>query len=99
MPLTINFTHPPAITRLKQSNTHGRYMALNCVPNQNVTIVSWLNWHHTYSTAITIGSMSIIILPIKATTTQLTQQNNNMKKYSAGRPLKIPRMKWIIFSI
>ena len=47
----------PEIITLKPSKTQGRYIALNWVPNQKLTIVSLFNWHQTYRTLRTIGSI------------------------------------------
>lgn len=54
---TVGKFYPPAIIKLNPSKTHGRYIALNWVPNQKFTIVSLFNWHQTYSTLSTIGSI------------------------------------------
>lgn len=43
--------------KLNPNNTHGKYIALKRVPNQKVTITSLFNWHHTYNTLKTIGSI------------------------------------------
>ncbi len=39
MPIS-SMTPPPAMIMLKAKRTHGRYMALNWVPNQKLTITS-----------------------------------------------------------
>jgi len=39
--------YPPAIIKLNPSKTQGRYIALNWVPNQKLTIVSLFSWHQT----------------------------------------------------
>lgn len=44
--------------KLNAKNTQGKYIALNVVPNQKVTIVSLFNWHHTYKILKTIQSIS-----------------------------------------
>ena len=49
MPMS-SMTPPPAMIMLKAKRTHGRYIALNWVPNQKLTITSLFSWHHTYST-------------------------------------------------
>jgi hypothetical protein len=38
-----SFTNPPLSIMLNANNIHGKYMALNCVPNQNCTITSRLS--------------------------------------------------------
>lgn len=56
MPTTENMPPFDKIT-LNANNTHGKYMALNLVPNQKLTIVSLFSWHQTYSTDRIIGSI------------------------------------------
>ena len=68
------------MTRLNANRTQGKYMALNCVPNQNVTMVSLLSWHQTYIMDITIGSISIGMAMKSATMVDSSQLNINMKK-------------------
>lgn len=54
----MRLTYPPDIISLKPNKTQGRYIALNCDPNQKLTMTSLFNWHHTYRTLSTIGSIS-----------------------------------------
>lgn len=63
MPISENIS-PLDKIKLKASNTHGRYIALKRVPNQNVTITSLFIWHQTYSTDKTIGSISICTIRV-----------------------------------
>lgn len=44
--------------KLNPSNTHGKYMALNRVPNQKLTITSLFSWHQMYSTDRINGSIN-----------------------------------------
>lgn len=83
-------TYPPDVIMVNPKKTHGKYMALNLVPNQKVTITSLLSWHHTYITAATMGSMRNIIPPSKDAITQVIQQNSNRKRQSAGLCAKTP---------
>ncbi len=69
---------PPAMIMLNAKRTHGRYMALNWVPNQNCTITSLLSWHQTYSIERTKGSMRKGMLMNKATMTLHSQQKSNI---------------------
>lgn len=43
--------------KLNASSTHGKYIALNRVPNQKLTMTSLFNWHQMYSTDKIIGSI------------------------------------------
>lgn len=44
--------------KLNPNSTHGKYIALNRVPNQKLTMTSLFNWHQMYSTDKIIGSIS-----------------------------------------
>ena len=65
---------------LKPNRTHGRYMALNWVPNQKLTMVSLFNWHHTYRMDITMGSIRKGMDRPRATITASSQLNKSMNK-------------------
>lgn len=75
------FTHPPEIISLKANRTHGRYMALNCEPNQKLTMTSLFNWHHTYKTLNTIGSIS----SYKNKTKIIKNKNKNKNVFSSTK--------------
>ena len=60
--------------------THGRYMALNCVPNQKVTMVSLLIWHQTYRMDITMGSIRTGKLRKRPMMTERIKLKANMKQ-------------------
>ena len=62
------------------NSTHGRYMALNCVPNQKLTIVSLLIWHQTYRIDMTIGSIRTMKFRKRPIMTDRIKLNNNMKQ-------------------
>lgn len=51
--------------RLKPRRIHGKYIALNLVPNQKLTMTSLFSWHHTYSTDKIIGSISSCEIRLK----------------------------------
>ena len=62
------------------NSTHGRYMALNCVPNQKLTIVSLLIWHQTYRIDMTMGSIRTMKFRKRPIMTDRIKLNNNMKQ-------------------
>ena len=62
------------------NSTHGRYIALNCVPNQKLTIVSLLIWHQTYRIDITMGSIRTMKFRKRPIMTDRIKLNNNMKQ-------------------
>ena len=78
MPIS-SITPPPEITTLKAKRTHGRYMALNCEPNQKFTMVSLFNWHHTYKTESTRGSIRNMMFIKRPMITAQIQMNISMK--------------------
>lgn len=53
----ISSTYDPDIIQLNNKITHGIYIALNCIPNQNCMIVSLFNWHQIYITLKIIPSI------------------------------------------
>ena len=61
-------------------STQGRYMALNCVPNQKVTIVSLLIWHQTYRMDITMGSIRTMKFRKRPMMTDRIKLKTNMKQ-------------------
>ena len=62
------------------NSTHGRYIALNCVPNQKLTMVSLFIWHHTYRMDITMGSIRTMKFRKRPIMTDRIKLNNNMKQ-------------------
>lgn len=54
---TSEYVLPLERIKLNASRTHGKYIALNRVPNQKLTITSLFNWHQMYSTDKIIGSI------------------------------------------
>lgn len=43
--------------KLNPNKTHGKYIALNRVPNQKFTMTSLLSWHQMYKTLKINGSI------------------------------------------
>lgn len=43
--------------KLNANKTHGKYIALNLVPNQKLTITSLFSWHQIYNTDKINGSI------------------------------------------
>ena len=62
------------------NSTQGRYIALNCVPNQKVTIVSLLIWHQTYRMDITMGSIRTMKFRKRPMMTDRIKLKTNMKQ-------------------
>ena len=78
MPMS-SITPPFAMIRLNANSTHGRYIALNWVPNQKVTMVSLFNWHQMYKTARTKGSIKTMMFMKRPTITAQIQMKPNKK--------------------
>ena len=70
----------PDMMNFNPNSTHGRYMALNCVPNQKVTIVSLLIWHQTYRMDITMGSIRTMKFRKRPMMTDRIKLKTNMKQ-------------------
>ena len=77
MPIS-SMTPPPEMITLKAKRTQGRYIALNCDPNQKLTMTSLFNWHQMYKTASTRGSMRNMMFMKRPMITAQIQMNINM---------------------